>query len=285
MSLTLNWLVGSYFIKPKQILYNHCHLFPFRFDVNFFTAKNGTHWPYLTPFIFESKIRFLLFFQTVKRPRKVAVNSLKQPPSPSRDSREYNPSTHYYDADDNGWYPNESRDHPSDSKAYLDPDYRVGRDYSQPGRSRGRSHERTSPSPDRTRREGSRGRALDTSSDHQRYHSRGRSPGDRYRMDDKYERGEGGGGRVGRYRSRDHLNDNSPSPEPSRELEPLEKPINVLLVKNRPSEGQWCPISLLSWVTSRGVKLSECVSPVIHWWPLMGAFLPLTQWLLQLRLT
>uniref|UniRef100_A0A674NJ93 Tight junction protein 2b (zona occludens 2) n=1 Tax=Takifugu rubripes TaxID=31033 RepID=A0A674NJ93_TAKRU len=173
---------------------------------------------------------------TVKRPRKVAVHSLKQPPSPSRDSREYNPSTHYYDADDNGWYRNESRDHPSDSKAYLDPDYRGGRDYSQPGRSRGRSQERTSPSPDRTRREGSRGRALDTSSDHQRYHSRGRSPGDRYRMDDKYERGEGGGGRVGRYRSRDHLNDNSPSPEPSRELEPLEKPINVLLVKNRPSE-------------------------------------------------
>uniref|UniRef100_A0A674NGR3 Tight junction protein 2b (zona occludens 2) n=1 Tax=Takifugu rubripes TaxID=31033 RepID=A0A674NGR3_TAKRU len=136
---------------------------------------------------------------TVKRPRKVAVHSLKH-------------------------------------KAYLDPDYRGGRDYSQPGRSRGRSQERTSPSPDRTRREGSRGRALDTSSDHQRYHSRGRSPGDRYRMDDKYERGEGGGGRVGRYRSRDHLNDNSPSPEPSRELEPLEKPINVLLVKNRPSE-------------------------------------------------
>uniref|UniRef100_A0A674NL29 Tight junction protein 2b (zona occludens 2) n=1 Tax=Takifugu rubripes TaxID=31033 RepID=A0A674NL29_TAKRU len=157
---------------------------------------------------------------TVKRPRKVAVHSLKQPPSPSRDSREYNPSTHYYDADDNGWYRNESRDHPSDSKAYLDPDYRGGRDYSQPGRSRGRSQERTSPSPDRTRREGSRGRALDTSSDHQRYHSRG----------------QGGGGRVGRYRSRDHLNDNSPSPEPSRELEPLEKPINVLLVKNRPSE-------------------------------------------------
>uniref|UniRef100_H3CF95 Tight junction protein 2b (zona occludens 2) n=1 Tax=Tetraodon nigroviridis TaxID=99883 RepID=H3CF95_TETNG len=161
---------------------------------------------------------------TVKRPRKAAVHSLKQPPSPSRDSREYNPATHYYDADDdNGWYRNDSRDHPSDSKGYLDPDYRGGRDYSQPGRSRGRSQERTSPSPDRTRREGSRGRALDTSSDRQRYHSRGRSPGDHHRM-------------VGRYRSRDHLNDNSPSPEPSRDLDPLEKPINVLLVKNRPSE-------------------------------------------------
>ncbi|KAM7392210.1 hypothetical protein PAMP_022839 [Pampus punctatissimus] len=177
---------------------------------------------------------------TVKRPRKVAVHSLNHPPSPSRDSREYSPSTHYYDADnDNGWYRDEGRDHTSDSKAYLEPEYRGGRDYTQTGRSRGRSQERSSPSPDRSRREGSQGRALDTNADHQRYHSRGRSPGDSYRMEDKYERGEGGeggGGRGGRYRSRDQLHDNHPSPEPSRELEPLEKPVNVLLVKNRPNE-------------------------------------------------
>ncbi|XP_059194009.1 tight junction protein ZO-2-like [Centropristis striata] len=174
---------------------------------------------------------------TVKRPRKVAVHSLKQPPSPGADSREYTPSTHYYDADnDNGWYRDEGRDHTSDSKGYLDPEYRGGRDSNQRGRSRGRSQERSSPSPERSRRDGSRGRALDTSADRQRYHSRGRSPGDSYRMEDKYERGEGGGGRGGRYRSRDQLNDNPPSPEPSRELEPLEKPVNVLLVKNRPSE-------------------------------------------------
>ncbi|XP_041642832.1 tight junction protein ZO-2-like isoform X1 [Cheilinus undulatus] len=174
---------------------------------------------------------------TVKRPRKVAVHSLKQPPSPGGDSRDYAPSTHYYDADnDNGWYRNEGRDHTSDNKEYLDPDYTGGRDYNSRGRSRGRSLERTSPSPDRSRRDGSRGRALDTSADRPRYHSRGRSPGDRYHMEEKYERGEGGGGRGGRYRSRDRLNDNSPSPEPSRELEPLEKPVNVLLVKNRPNE-------------------------------------------------
>ncbi|XP_042343933.1 tight junction protein ZO-2-like isoform X5 [Plectropomus leopardus] len=171
---------------------------------------------------------------TVKRPRKV-VHSMKQPPSPGADSRDYAPSTHYYDADnDNGWYRDEGRDHTMDSKAYLDPDYRGGRDSNQRGRSRGRSQERTSPSPDRSRRDGSRGRALDTSAERQRYHSRGRSPGDSYRMEDKYERGEGGGGRGGRYRSRDRLNDNPPTPEPSRE--PLEKPVNVLLVKNRPSE-------------------------------------------------
>ncbi|XP_056231636.1 tight junction protein ZO-2-like isoform X2 [Seriola aureovittata] len=173
---------------------------------------------------------------TVKRPRKV-VHSLKQPPSPSGDSWEYTPSTHYYDADnDNGWYRNEGRDHTSDSKGYLDPEYRGGQDYNQRGRSRRRSQERTSPSPDRSRREGSRERALDTSADRQRYRSRGHSPGDSYHTEDKYERGEGGGGKGRRYKSRDRLNDNPPSPEPSRELEPLEKPVNVLLVKNRPNE-------------------------------------------------
>ncbi|XP_037632944.1 tight junction protein ZO-2-like isoform X2 [Sebastes umbrosus] len=183
---------------------------------------------------------------TVKRPRKM-VHSLKPPASPSGDSRVYTPSNHYYDADnDNSWYREQTRDHASESKGYLDPEYRGGRDTNQRGRSRGRSQERTSPSPDRSRRDGSRGRALDTSADRQRYHSRGRSPGDSYRMEDKYERGEGegggggglggGGGRGGKYRSRDQLNDNPPSPEPSRELEPLEKPVNVLLVKNRPSE-------------------------------------------------
>ncbi|XP_058491485.1 tight junction protein ZO-2-like isoform X3 [Solea solea] len=168
---------------------------------------------------------------TVKRPRRV---HMKQPPSPGADSREYTPSSHYYDADnDNSWYRDEGRDHASDSKGYLEPEYRGGQDHNQRGRSRGRSQERNS-SLDRPRRDGSRERTLDVSADRQRYHSRERSPpGDSYRMEDKYERG---GGKVGKYRSRDHLNDNPPSPEPSRELEPLEKPVNVLLVKNKPSE-------------------------------------------------
>ncbi|XP_076021311.1 tight junction protein 2-like isoform X1 [Genypterus blacodes] len=173
---------------------------------------------------------------TVKRSRKVPAHSNKQPPSPGGDSREYTPSTHYYDADnDSGWYRDDSRERSSDSKAYLEPDYRGGRDYNQRGRSRGRSQERASPSPERPRREGSRGRTLDTSADRQRYHSRGGSPGESFHMEDKYERG-GGGGKGGRYRSRDQLHDTPPSPEPSRELEPLEKPVNVLLVKNKPSE-------------------------------------------------
>jgi len=189
-----------------------------------------------------------LFFhcQTVKRPRR--IHSMTQPPSPSGDSRVYTPSNHYYDADnDNAWYRNEGRDHASENKVYLEPDYRVVRESNQRARSRGRSQERTSPSPDRSKREGSRGRALDASAEHQRYHSRGRSPGEDYHTEDKYERGEGGGGgkgkekekeKEGRYKSRDQLNDNPPSPEPTRELEPLEKPVNVLLVKNRPSEGK-----------------------------------------------
>uniref|UniRef100_A0A672Z6G8 Tight junction protein ZO-2-like n=1 Tax=Sphaeramia orbicularis TaxID=375764 RepID=A0A672Z6G8_9TELE len=152
------------------------------------------------------------------------------------DSQDYAPSAHYYDADnDNGWYHEEpGRDNTADSKVFLEPEYRGGREYGQRGRSRGRSQDRNSPSPDRSRRDGSRGRALDTSAERHRYHSRGRSPGDSYRMEMKYERGEGGG-RGGRYRSREHLNDN-PSTEPSRDLEPLDKPVNVLLVKNRPNE-------------------------------------------------
>ncbi|KAF7660048.1 hypothetical protein LDENG_00289020 [Lucifuga dentata] len=171
---------------------------------------------------------------TVKRPRKVAVHSLKQPPSPGADSREYAPSTNYYDADnDNSWYREDSRDRISDNKRYLEPEYRGGRDHNQ----RGRSQERASPSPDRSRRDGSRGRALDTSGDRHRHHSRGRSPEESYHVEDKYERGGGGGGgRGGRYKSRDRLNETPPPPEHSRELEPLEKPVNVLLVKNKPNE-------------------------------------------------
>nr|XP_057927369.1 tight junction protein ZO-2-like isoform X3 [Doryrhamphus excisus] len=170
---------------------------------------------------------------TVKRPRKVSLHSLKQPPSPDRDSQDY-PSTHYYDADnDNGWYHDEGKS--SENKAYLEPELRGGRDYKQRGRSRGGSRERTSPSPDRYRRDGSRGRTQNTSAERQPYSSRGRSPGSRYSMEDKYEREDGGGGRRGHYRSKDQLHDGPPSPT-SRELEPLEKPVNVMLVKNRPNE-------------------------------------------------
>ncbi|XP_053725744.1 tight junction protein ZO-2-like isoform X2 [Synchiropus splendidus] len=170
---------------------------------------------------------------TVKRPRKVAVHSSRQPQSPDGDSQ-YAPSTHYYDTDvDNAWYRDGGQKTNADSKLYLDIEDRAGHDYYQKRGNRGKSQDRVSPSPDRTARDGSRGRALDNSPSRHRHHSRGRSPGHHYGTEGRYERGEAGGG-VRRYRSRDRLDD--PSPERSKQLEPLEKPVNVLLVKNRPSE-------------------------------------------------
>ncbi|KAM9394009.1 tight junction protein 2-like [Pholidichthys leucotaenia] len=171
---------------------------------------------------------------TVKRPHKVAVHSLKQSPSADCDSQEYTPSTHYYDADDNSWYPDQSRGYSTDNKGYLEPEYRGGKDSSQRGQSRGHSQERTSPSLDKW---GTGGRAMDSTSVHQRYQSQGRSHVDSHHMEGKYERGGGGGGgKDGKYRSRGRRNDSPPSLEPSREPEPLEKPVNILLVKNRPNE-------------------------------------------------
>ncbi|XP_062310307.1 tight junction protein ZO-2-like isoform X1 [Osmerus eperlanus] len=182
---------------------------------------------------------------TVKRPRKVSLHSLKQPPSPD-------PSTRYYDSDapwpqDNGGpgFPR-PRDHTPDNKTHLEPEYHA-RDYDRNrGRSRGRSQERASPSPD-GRRDGSRGRSLDrepSGPERPRYPGeRGRSGerGGGYGRGDSYERGGGGGGRyspdtprMARGRSQDQ--DPESGRTAPRGLEPLEKPLNVLLVKNRPNE-------------------------------------------------
>uniref|UniRef100_A0A673W1J2 Tight junction protein 2 n=1 Tax=Salmo trutta TaxID=8032 RepID=A0A673W1J2_SALTR len=180
---------------------------------------------------------------TVKRPRKVALPSLKHPPSPGGESRDFG-TTRYYDN-------------------YLDPDYgsRGNR-----GRSQGRSQERASPSPEH-RRDNSKGRALDReppspeklryprersrgrSTDRERGGGGGGSPGGRsYGRGDSYERGGGRygdvgstGGRMVKSKSRDQLQEPSSPDLPrggggARDLEPLEKPVNVLLVKNRPNE-------------------------------------------------
>uniref|UniRef100_A0A8C7CEE7 Tight junction protein 2 n=1 Tax=Oncorhynchus kisutch TaxID=8019 RepID=A0A8C7CEE7_ONCKI len=158
------------------------------------------------------------------------------------------------------------RDLTPDNKNYLDPDYgsRGNR-----GRSRGRSQERASPSPEH-RRDNSKGRALDReppsperlryprersrgrSTDRERGGGGGGSPGGRsYGRDDSYERGGGRygdvggtGGRIVKSKSRDQLQEPSSPDLPrgggggggARDLEPLEKPVNVLLVKNRPNE-------------------------------------------------
>uniref|UniRef100_A0A8D3ASD9 Tight junction protein ZO-2-like n=1 Tax=Scophthalmus maximus TaxID=52904 RepID=A0A8D3ASD9_SCOMX len=108
-------------------------------------------------------------------------------------------------------------------------DHVLNREYS-PDRKVDRDH-----SPDRRYRSE---RALDREhSPDRRYRSertldRGNSPDQRYRRDS-----------PGRSGSRDRL-DRSPSPialpiplpRPARDLEPLEKPVNVLLLKNRPNE-------------------------------------------------
>ncbi|KAM4607923.1 tight junction protein 2-like [Polymixia lowei] len=173
---------------------------------------------------------------TVKRPCKVEVHSLNQPPSSGGDSHDI----HYYDTDhDNGWHHDNVRDPTLDKKGYLDPENQGGRNFNP----RGRSRERVSPTPEKPRREGSHGSMPDPSSDDQRRHGRGRSgdresTGETHNPGGRYERG-GGGRYISRARSRDHLQEHSPLPEPSRgngELEPQEKPVNVLLVKNKPYE-------------------------------------------------
>uniref|UniRef100_A0A8C8JKP6 Tight junction protein 2b (zona occludens 2) n=1 Tax=Oncorhynchus tshawytscha TaxID=74940 RepID=A0A8C8JKP6_ONCTS len=184
---------------------------------------------------------------TVKRPRKVALHSLKHPPSPGAESRDFG-STRYYDADDNqsdgGWhrgnggpgYNREPRDLTPDNKSYLDPNY------GNRGRSRGRSKERASPSPE-LHHDNSSGRALDREppSPERPQYSRERSRG---RRGGRYGDGGGTGGRMVKSKSRDNLREPPRSPSPdlprggARDLEPLEKPVNVLLVKNRPNEGE-----------------------------------------------
>ncbi|MFT7813546.1 tight junction protein ZO-2 isoform X2 [Arapaima gigas] len=213
---------------------------------------------------------------TVKRPRKVPVQTLKRPPSPEVQER----VTDYDDYDQRsvhsthsgrakpGWpegngglgYPRD-RDHSAEERGgrggYLEPDYR-GRNYDRDlgynrERSRGRSVERDLSAEREYRRDGSRGRTLERDpSPERRYQwerSRGRStdrdlsPARSYNRDLSYERKRyepRPDERMVRSRSRDHLQDRSPSPNPPRtrgyDHEPLEKPVNVLLVKNRPNE-------------------------------------------------
>uniref|UniRef100_W5KTK7 Tight junction protein 2b (zona occludens 2) n=1 Tax=Astyanax mexicanus TaxID=7994 RepID=W5KTK7_ASTMX len=187
---------------------------------------------------------------TVKRPRKVAV--LKRPPSPDRDSRDYNldPDSDYPRGNGGLGYPRErNRSLDKANMSYLDPGYDAGRRE----RSRGRSLER-SPSPERGhRRDGSRGRTLERGgspdSRYHRQHSRGdggspagsygRDPGPGY--DSRRYEPPRSDDRMIRSHSRDRLQDHSPSPSRGRgkdwgQLEPLDTPINVLLVKNRPNE-------------------------------------------------
>uniref|UniRef100_A0A672N8J6 Tight junction protein ZO-2-like n=1 Tax=Sinocyclocheilus grahami TaxID=75366 RepID=A0A672N8J6_SINGR len=197
---------------------------------------------------------------TVKRPRKVAV--LKRPPSPSGDSRDYNISS-YYPEDNRSVHSDPESDYPRGNGGlgyprdrehdrsleksridYLEPDYRSQDNDSRRERSRGRSAERSPSSDSGYRRDGSRGRTLEHGSSpeprYHRQHSRGRggggSPAGSYGRDQGYDT-------MIRSHSRDRLQDRSPSPSKEKDrgrerynYEPLEPPINVMLVKNRPNE-------------------------------------------------
>uniref|UniRef100_A0A3Q0SVI5 Tight junction protein 2a (zona occludens 2) n=1 Tax=Amphilophus citrinellus TaxID=61819 RepID=A0A3Q0SVI5_AMPCI len=201
---------------------------------------------------------------TVKRPRKVPVNLLNRQPSPDDRvfSNDYN-DDYNYDQDHRSVYSARSaggRDHSLERErgggGYMDSGYQT--------RERGRSTERDL-SPDRPyRRDGSRGRTLDREySPDRRYRSentldRDYSPDRKYRSDRALDRDYSPDRRYRsdrtldrehspdrRYRSdrADRL-DRSPSPaavplplpRPARDLEPLEKPRNVLLLKNHPNE-------------------------------------------------
>lgn len=212
--------------------------------------------------------------KTVKRPRKVPVQTVKTPPSPEghdwpSDYDEYERHSSLSSRkpswpEGNGGlgYPRK-RDQSLERGrgAYLEPDYRTrgyGRDQEY---SRGRSVERDERD---YRRDGSRGRTLSRElSPERRYpkdHSRGRSvdrdrdlgsPTQTYNSRDlSYERRRfepRADERMLRSRSRDQLADRSPSPDPRAhdgDREPLEKPINVLLVKNRPNEGRTAGLQL-----------------------------------------
>lgn len=184
---------------------------------------------------------------------------LKHPPSPSVDSRDYNMSSYYpeeshsvhSDPDSDYHRGNGGLGYPRDRSLdkrridYLEPDYR-GRDYDS--RSRGRSMERSPSSDAAYRRDGSRGRTLEREASPEprskRQHTRGRgtSPAGSYETRRYDSRSDD---RMLRSKSRDRL-DNSPSPSRDRDrdrgkdrqnFEPLEPPIDVMLVKNRPNEG------------------------------------------------
>lgn len=153
-------------------------------------------------------------------------------------------------------------------------EHMLGRDYSPDRRYRSERALDRDHSPDRRYRSE---RTLDREySPDRRYRSertldRTNSPDLRYRHDPSLERGRE---RIPsdprkyddppkRSGSRDHL-DHSPSPapmpipvsRPARDLEPLEKPVNVVLLKNRPNEGEEYNSTFFTQFSSRPVSFN-----------------------------
>uniref|UniRef100_A0A669F1Q4 Tight junction protein 2a (zona occludens 2) n=1 Tax=Oreochromis niloticus TaxID=8128 RepID=A0A669F1Q4_ORENI len=187
----------------------------------------------------------------IKRPRKVPVNVLNRQPSP--DDRVFNNDyndDYNYDQDRRSVYSARSgggRDHSLERErgGYMDSGYHTrDRDYDR--RERGRSTERDLSLDRQYRRDGSRGRTLDREySPDRRYKSehaldRDYSPDRRYRsdrgLDRDYSPDRASRDRLERTPSPAAVPLPLPLPRPARDLEPLEKPVNVLLLKNHPNE-------------------------------------------------
>uniref|UniRef100_A0A8C9TXJ6 Tight junction protein ZO-2-like n=1 Tax=Scleropages formosus TaxID=113540 RepID=A0A8C9TXJ6_SCLFO len=174
----------------------------------------------------------------VKRPKRVPVNVLRRSPSPddrvfhtSEYPEDYEYGDHDRDYDHRSMHSAHSgdadyihdRNFEKEHGRYHDPAYR-GREFDRDqDYDRGRDH--------------SRGRSLerDLSPEREYYRDRSRRRSlDRERDRKAYQPEE----RLVRSRSREYLQDRSPSPERprSRNREQLEKPMNILLQKNRPND-------------------------------------------------
>ncbi|XP_041104511.1 tight junction protein ZO-2-like isoform X1 [Polyodon spathula] len=213
----------------------------------------------------------------VKRPRKVPVQPMKRGPSPGLEDRVFDPDEEEYDRrsvhsgrsgyTDPGWQGGSGREHSLERErgGYREPEYRGrdydlerdhggyrdpeprGRDYDRGhdydgdrgnarAHSRGRSIDRLSPERDH-KRERSRGRSIDRDLSPVRIRSRDPSYEREYnRKPQPINRPEK---EMIRSKSRDRLQDRSPSPPISRDTrysDQLEKPVGVLLLKNKPNE-------------------------------------------------
>ncbi|XP_018099322.1 tight junction protein ZO-2 isoform X2 [Xenopus laevis] len=199
----------------------------------------------------------------VKRPRKVQVTA-RRSPSPELDTRDVEdddgPFDHrsaYSGYSERSWHSgngHHSRDTSPDRGYGKDQDR--GRSYERDqDLARGRSRERDLDDGREYRRERSRDRSLDRDQSEERRSGRDQKNVDReesfersYSGDYSPDRGNGrklapecrSGREMPVNRSRDRLQSHSPSPKPHREIASarrgLDKPISVLLSKNKPSE-------------------------------------------------
>lgn len=214
---------------------------------------------------------FYLSEQVVKRPRKVQVAALQGSPPLSHDDRGFEVMDEFDGRSFRSGYSERSRHSTHDLLSHSWEDSRERgrpqhRTQSQEReRSRGRSLERGLDHEDYGRgRELSRGRSLERGLDHDfvsRDRSRGRSIDSDYDRDYErtyrqtyepdYERGYSPSydrrahpeAHYERSRSREHLRSRSPSPEPRSRQERRgqhepERPIGVLLTKNKANEGR-----------------------------------------------